>query len=221
VSGSDASDQTAADAEAVSNFPQQQQFWTGGDYQLLGSGIRYFKLGFIHVKVYGLALYVERQTAAAELARLKSEGFFKDGDYGVERMCAAIAALNCNKVAQIQLLRGITASQFTGALAESLKPRLQDTDDKRFIPGFEQYFEKKSLTASTNVPLLWTVGGQLEADLLPPGQTDFARVTPGFTVPSLRFCQALFDIYLRSDTPVTGAREQWAASVKQMLDAAA
>ncbi len=51
VSGSDASDQTAADAEAVSNFPQQQQFWTGGDYQLLGLGIRYFKLGFIHVKV--------------------------------------------------------------------------------------------------------------------------------------------------------------------------
>lgn len=51
VSGSDASDQTAADAEAVSDFPQQQQFWRGGDYQLLGSGIRYFKIGFVSLKV--------------------------------------------------------------------------------------------------------------------------------------------------------------------------
>lgn len=49
-------------------------------------------------QVYGLALYVERQPAAAELARLKSEGFFDDGDYGVEKMCSAIAAIKCNKV---------------------------------------------------------------------------------------------------------------------------
>jgi hypothetical protein len=33
------------------SFPQQQRFWHGGDYHLLGSGIRYYKLGFIHVKV--------------------------------------------------------------------------------------------------------------------------------------------------------------------------
>lgn len=38
-------------------------------------------------------------------------------------------------------------------------------------------------------------------------------------VPSPRFCGALFDIYLRADTPVTGAREQWAASLKQLLNA--
>lgn len=31
---------------------------------------------------------------------------------------------------------------------------------------------------------------------------------------------SLSDLCLRPDTPVTGAREQWAASVKQMLDAA-
>jgi len=43
-------------------------------------------------------------------------------------------------VAQLQLLRSITASQFTGALAESLKPRLQDTGatrdarDERNVP---------------------------------------------------------------------------------------
>lgn len=28
-------------------------------------------------------------------------------------------------------------------------------DDKRLIPGFEQFFESKSLSTSTNVPLLW------------------------------------------------------------------
>lgn len=32
------------------DFPQQQRFWQGDDYELLGSGIRYYKLGFIHVK---------------------------------------------------------------------------------------------------------------------------------------------------------------------------
>jgi len=54
------------------------------------------------------------------------------------------------------------------------------------------------------------VGGQLEAELLPPGNTDFADVKPGFTVPSLRFVQALFDIYLRSGAPfccVTGCAQ--------------
>lgn len=64
-------------------------------------------------------------------------------------------------------------------------------------------------------------GGQLQADLLPPGHLDFASVTPGFTVPSPRFPSALFDIWLQADTPVTGAREQWAASLQRMLNASA
>ena len=51
--------------------------------------------------MYGLALYVEREAASAELARLTSEGFFADGDHSVERMCGAIAQLRCNKVAQV------------------------------------------------------------------------------------------------------------------------
>lgn len=48
-----------------------------------------------------MALYVEREAASAELARLTSEGFFADGDHSVERMCDAIAQLRCNKVAQV------------------------------------------------------------------------------------------------------------------------
>ena len=44
--------------------------------------------------------------------------------------------------------------------------------------------------------------------------TAFARhITHASSLP-----QALFDIYLRADTPVTGAREQWAATVKRMLN---
>jgi hypothetical protein len=37
-------------------------------------------------------------------------------------------------------------------------------------------------------------------------------------LPSRRFCSALFDIWLRADTPVTGAREQWATSLQQMMN---
>jgi len=36
----------------LGDFPPQQSYWEGGSsYLLLGSGIRYFKLGFISVKV--------------------------------------------------------------------------------------------------------------------------------------------------------------------------
>lgn len=56
------------------------------------------------------------------------------------------------------------------------------------------------------------VGGQLEAELLPPGNTDFADVKPGFTVPSLRFVQALFDIYLRSGAPYWPLLCDWMCS---------
>lgn len=201
-------------------------------------------------QVYGLALYVEKQAATGELARLYSEGFFGDNDYSVERMCAAIAELKCDKVAQVStpfaraaaceggcLEFDTTAWYFswcfsnvfmclpmlTGVLQPGVDPAaalhhrlavhwracqvaasalgghrctllmltrlaidaecmhskcctppwccLQNrrpsqlcqtqicialpADDKRFIPGFEQYFEAKSLCTSTNVPLLW------------------------------------------------------------------
>lgn len=47
LSASDATENGVSDAD----FPQQQRFWQGDEYELLGSGIRYYKLGFIHVKV--------------------------------------------------------------------------------------------------------------------------------------------------------------------------
>ena len=127
---------------------------------------------------------MEREAASAELARLSSEGFFADGNYGVERMCGAIAELKCLKVAQasqhylcdgmstqrlpsirdpaarraackdmlmyllqIQLLRSISASQFTGALAKSLRPRLADSGENARRETTEQLINTASCFA--------------------------------------------------------------------------
>lgn len=45
-------EETDSFSAAAVDFPQTQSFWEGrGSYVLLGSGIRYFKLGFVKVKV--------------------------------------------------------------------------------------------------------------------------------------------------------------------------
>ena len=80
-------------------------------------------------QVYEGALYVEKQTAAAELRRLQAEGFFGQGDYSTDRLCAALAAANATRVLQLRLLRSITGRQFTDALSKSLEPRVAGTGD--------------------------------------------------------------------------------------------
>jgi hypothetical protein len=50
-----------------------------------------------------VALYVETETARAELQRLKKEGFFKD--YSEDSLCAALSVGKFRKLLQIQLLR--------------------------------------------------------------------------------------------------------------------
>jgi len=52
-------------------------------------------------------------------------------------------------------------------------------DDKRFIPGFEKYFEKKSLSTSTNVPLLWTGAGPVASRM--PTAVDGFTCLPAHT----------------------------------------
>lgn len=42
-------------------------------------------------------MYVEEAAARQEVSRLKGAGFFADGDSSVEKMCSAIAAMNCHK----------------------------------------------------------------------------------------------------------------------------
>lgn len=77
--------------------------------------------------MYEAGLYVDEATAVAELRRLEAAGFFKDGDYGTDRMCEAIAASNCILVLELKLLRTITGKQFTDALGKSLAPRIAKT----------------------------------------------------------------------------------------------
>jgi len=110
------------------------------------------------LQVYGLAMYVEEAAARQEVSRLKGAGFFADGESSVEKMCSAISAMNCHKVVQLQLMRSISSSQFTGALADSLKPRLQGTPAYDLIPDFERFFEAKTLASGANVPIMQTGG---------------------------------------------------------------
>jgi hypothetical protein len=72
---------------------------------------------------------MEGQTTAAELHRLQAEGFFGQGDYSTDRLCAALAAANATRVMQLRLLRSITGRQFTDALSESLAPRVAGTGE--------------------------------------------------------------------------------------------
>lgn len=87
--------------------------------------------------MYEGALYVEEETAAAELRRLQAEGFFRQGDYSTDRLCAALAAANATRVVQLRLLRSITGKQFTDALSESLAPRVAGTGELTLPTGCE------------------------------------------------------------------------------------
>lgn len=55
---------------------------------------------------------------------------------------------------------------------------------------------------------------------MPPGNTSFAQLNPNEKLASPQFAAALFDIWLAADTPVTGAREQWAETMTQMVQKA-
>ncbi len=57
----------------------------------------------------------------------------------------------------------------------------------------------------------------LQLDLMPPGDTAFATLKPQERVASPPFAAALYDIWLAQDTPVTGAREQWAQTLRTLL----
>ena len=57
----------------------------------------------------------------------------------------------------------------------------------------------------------------LQLDLMPPGDAAFAALQPRERVASPSFAAALYDIWLSPDTPVTGAREQWAQALRTLL----
>lgn len=55
---------------------------------------------------------------------------------------------------------------------------------------------------------------------MPPGDTNFAGLKPQKHVDSPPFAAALYDIWLAADTPVTGAREQWADTMRRLVQEA-
>lgn len=57
----------------------------------------------------------------------------------------------------------------------------------------------------------------LEVDLLPPGSSDFTNVKPDCTVSSQSFASALFDVYLCPEGPLVGARDKWAAVLRDLM----
>jgi hypothetical protein len=118
--------------------------------------------------VYNIALYGEEGPARSELRRLQDEGFF-DESYGVSRLCEALEVGVFNKVVQISLLRHITSLQFTGALNDSLEPRLRGSGEPKSPPPPPDLFcgqQKHCLfcdpPACHLVSLLHSVGGALQ-----------------------------------------------------------
>ena len=64
------------------------------------------------LQLYAVALYVEEDAASAELKRLDKKGFFKD--YSIDSLADGLIHGSFKKLLQIQLLRTVTYSQFTG-----------------------------------------------------------------------------------------------------------
>eukprot|EP00891_Asterochloris_glomerata_P000771 jgi/Astpho2/771/Aster-00630 len=76
------------------------------------AGIRYHKIAFISVKVkvYAVALYVEKATAQAELRRMAQEGQLHDKS--VDAMCRALFNGNFCKVVELHMLRSVSTEDF-------------------------------------------------------------------------------------------------------------
>lgn len=92
---------------------------------------------------------MEEEAATQELQRMEKEGFFKD--YSDDTLCAALVQGNFKKFLQIQLLRDVTYSQFTGEIGRDLKPQLDRTGDDDLWNQFEDYFKDKDLSRNSNL----------------------------------------------------------------------
>ncbi|KAK9864405.1 hypothetical protein WJX84_006727 [Apatococcus fuscideae] len=198
-------------------FPSQLSFWTGGAFRLLGSGIRFYKIVFVNVKVYELAFFAEDSTCVSSLQSLKAQGFFRD--VSDQTCCAALSAGRFKKMLVFHLLRSVTREQFVDRLGEDLRPRLQQTGDEGLLQPFVAYFNDKQFEAGTQVLMLWTEEGVLEGGVFSPSQHDFTHVQPTLRMPSENFCKAMFSIYLEPTTMVPDARQQWITSVRRIIGA--
>eukprot|EP00884_Botryococcus_braunii_P009435 jgi/Botrbrau1/18493/Bobra.0072s0072.1 len=202
-------------AETVGDFPPEEKLWEGGDFKFLGSDIKYKKIIFVDVQIYRIALYVETESAKAELKRLQKEGFITD--FSEESLCKALSAGKFRKLLQIQFLRSVTLSQFQTELEKDLKPRLEKTGDQGLLQPFFDFFKGKDLSYLSQLLALWEVEGVLTGGLFPPGFDDFADAKVTIGLPSENFCLALFDIYIGSDSITPNGRKKWAEAALELL----
>eukprot|EP00891_Asterochloris_glomerata_P000770 jgi/Astpho2/770/Aster-00629 len=156
------------------------------------AGIRYHKIAFISVKVkvYAVALYVEKATAQAELRRMAQEGQLHDKS--VDAMCRALFNGNFCKVVELHMLRSVSTEDFKEGLQENLEPRLHKFGGMEHLKVFMQMFDKHKIVNGT-------------------------KIKPEMLVTSDPLCKAMFDIYLGPETIVPDACKQFAKAALSLL----
>ncbi|KAK9806338.1 hypothetical protein WJX72_010689 [[Myrmecia] bisecta] len=194
-------------------YPTVTSFWEGEKFRCMGAGVRAKKIAFVSVKVYAVALYVEAERAAKELA-IRSRGGFFDGD---EDYALALTDGAFAKLLHIQLARKIDGETFFGALEEALAPRLRLTGEMGTLNTFKAFFDGKSLEKGTDILLLWRVEGALEVVVRPSGSADYTQVKPDLRIESPSLCRALWEVYLGSSTVVPEAVAAWAGGAKALI----
>lgn len=186
-----------------------QTFWEGGECANLGFGTRTKKIGFIGFKVYNVALYVEADPAKATLHL---------SDSSTDSVCSALLNGQFEKVLQIHMLRDVTSTQFKDGLRENLIPNLKKYGGNEHLETFMDFFSDKKIGNGSEIPLLWSAGGELSTDVFSAGFSRFTKAKPGLRIASEAFCKALFDIFLSPQSIVQDGRKKWTASAVDLVD---
>ncbi|KAL4430399.1 hypothetical protein ABPG77_002205 [Micractinium sp. CCAP 211/92] len=197
---------TLVEAVTGLSFPTQQQFWHGGPLRCLGAGARVKKVGFMSVKVYAVAMYVNAGAAAEASKQAKQPS----------SDAAALDVLTkgaFDKALQMRLVRGVTGKQFSEALDESLRPVM--TGDEAALSTFSSFFHDKQLDNGTEVTLFWRSDGPTDVCLRPPSDAGapYASQSPSLSIACPRLGQALWEVYLSPSSPAPEARKAWLAAV--------
>jgi hypothetical protein len=180
----------------------------------LGCTTRNKEILFVKVQVYSVALYAEADKAAKELGVRARGGFFSnDNDY-----CQALLDGAFSKALMIRLLRDVDGATFADALNKSLVPRMTIAGEQDLLKEFMTLFEAKKLTNQTEISLFTNVAGETEVLVVPSPSASYASSTPEKKYKSAALARALMEIFL-GDTPVVqGAKEEWAAGAKLLLE---
>lgn len=195
-------------------WPLVQKYWTGDEQRCLGATTRNKEILFIKVQVYSVALYAEADKAAKELGVRARGGFFSsDDDY-----CTALLDGAFNKALMIRLLRDVDGATFADALNKSLVPRMTIAGETALLKEFMSLFESKKLTNQTEITLFNNVLGETEVLVVPSPSPSYSSTQPEKKYKSAALARALLEIFLGDSPVVQGAKEEWAAGAKLLLE---